>query len=913
MATSRSTISAPPPPTRSPRTDDGDGRGRGKKRAPRKRTVWHKIGAFFQFLFLLVLIIVLAVIAGVAYLLKQTPKTIDVTFNPPGLTMIYSSDGTPLAEYFVENRRQVSIDQIPLNLQNATIAFEDRRFRQHQGVDIQGIGRAVWSNIRHSDLHGEGGSTITQQLARNLGVQGLNRNKTIERKLKEWLVANQIEHSYTKNQILEMYLNEVNYGAGAYGVEAAAETYFGKHVKDLNLQECALLAGLPNRPTYFNPYRDKELAEKQRNIVLDHMLQEGYIKAQQWQDAKASPIKLASPHAPKLGSHVFHAPFFVSYVYQQLKDRYGEQYLKDGNIKVYTTLNWPMQQAAEDAIKQGLDNPEVKGPQGPSQACLVAMDPKTGEIKAMVGGRDYSKSQYNIATMARRQPGSCFKAILYSAAIDSGLLKEDSTVEDSPITFHMAGGETWSPKDDNRFTYRRVTLREAMAQSINVPAVRVMTLVKPPTVVQYARLMGITSPLDPVLSLALGSSAVTPMEMVDAYATFPNGGNHVDPISFTAVQNADGETLDTIVAGKPTKVLSLETTQQLDDMLRAVTTEGTGASVSRDPEVPEARGKTGTTQDHRDAWFIGYTPRLVCGVWAGHPTVSKNGNPLYGQPMAGNAWGATLCVPIWKNFMLKAEPIFIKAQEREAALWKSTHKGAQAAKTDQTADNHDSQKDDNSKSDRPKRKHKREDFITHNTDGTVTVNIDNDTGLIAPPGSPNSQPVNFADGQEPQQVAPQYAEQIEGSGSTPKPRHSPLNTNDNSGNGSTDQTSTPAAGDGATDTTNGTDTVPSTDSTNGTTPTDDSSTPTVTSSPISDNGSGTSQDPSISQAPAAPRPRHHPRRHIEKPKEYVTVYINPDDGLLATKWTPEQVPRTYVKGTEPHRYTNMYPPPDGEH
>jgi len=487
---------------------------------------------------------------------------------------------------------------------------------------------------------------------------------------------------------------------------------------------------------------------------------------------------------------------------------------------------------------------------------------------------------------------------------------EDSKVLDAPITFHLGPGDTWTPKDDSHYLGYRVSLREAMAQSINVPAVRVMSLVKPPTVVQYARLMGIKSPLDPVLSLALGSSAVTPLEMVEAYATFPNGGNHVEPISFTAVQNSDGEILDTISTSRPTKVLSGETNTQVDDMLHAVTTEGTAASVSRDPAVPEARGKTGTTQDHRDAWFIGYTPRLVCGVWAGHPTVNKHGDPLYGQPMAGNAWGATLCVPIWKNFMLKAEPIFIKAHEREAALWKASHKGAANAKPDQAA-NDDNQKRDTQSTDRPKRRHKREDFITRNSDGTVTVNIDNDTGLIAPPGSPNSQPINFASGQEPQQMAPQYADQMEGTNQTSSKPHAPRQDSTPDPTASTaDPSTTPAAGTGD-DSTDGTSTSP--DTTNSAAPTDDGSSPTVTSSPITDNGDG-GGSPTTDQAPAPPveRPRHHPRPHVEKPKEYVTVYINPDDGLLATKWTPEKVPRTYLKGTEPHRYTTMYPPPPGE-
>ena len=375
----------------------------------------------FQAVTLLVLVAIITFTVFLLMQLRTAPASIDLGFDPPGRTLIYSSDGTLLARMFVENRRVVSIDQIPKDLQNATVAFEDKRFYTHPGVDFQGIARSLFRNVRNGDLKGQGGSTITQQLARNMGVEGLTREKSVSRKVHEWIVANQIEKSYTKQRILEMYLNQVSYGQGAYGVEAAAQTYFGKDVWKLDLAQCALLAGLPNRPTVFNPYKDKNAAKAQRDIVLDNMLEQHYITPVQCAHAKSEYIHLAAPKPPKQGSEIYHAPYFVDYVVEQLKRRYGPSALRDGNRQVETTLNWPMQQAAEDALRSGIAN--VAG-YNVTQGALVALDPKTGEIKAMVGGIDYKDSQYNIAAHGLRQPGSSFKAVIYSAAIDSGVVTE---------------------------------------------------------------------------------------------------------------------------------------------------------------------------------------------------------------------------------------------------------------------------------------------------------------------------------------------------------------------------------------------------------------------------------------------------------------------------------------------------------
>ncbi len=870
----RGAPTAPPkPPTRG-----GNGRGGNGRRRPVRKRRHPVLQAFivgFQALSILILVALIVAMILIGSLLRSAPTSIDLTFDPPGRTMIYSSDGTLLAKLFVENRQVVTIDQIPKDLQDATIAFEDKRFYLHSGVDLQGILRALGRNIKSGDLKGQGGSTITQQLARNMGVEGLTREKSVQRKIHEWVVANQIEKSYTKQRILEMYLNQVNYGQGAYGVEAAAQTYFGKDVSKLDLAQCALLAGLPNRPAYFNPYKDKDAAKAQRDIVLGNMLAQHYVTPDQYQKALAEPIKLAAPKPPKQGSQIYHAAYFVDYVIQQLQSRYGKDYLTRGNLEVETSLNWPMQQAAEAAVQNHIN---AGSSYGPNQAALVALDPKTGEIKAMVGGVSYAKNQFNIAAYGRRQPGSSFKAVVYSAAIDSGVVTENTTVYDAPVSFSL-GGKLWTPKDDNGYSYRRVGLREAMAQSINVPAVKVLKLLGPDTAVRYARVMGVESPLDPVLSLALGSSGVTPLEMADVYATIAAGGNHPVVTPFTRLADSDGKTIEDIPPAVETHVLKPSTVTQVDDMLRAVVTDGTGKPVG---DVPDARGKTGTTQGHKDVWFVGYTPQLVCAVWAGHPLHNaKTGQDSYGMEMGGGAWGMTICAPIWRDFMLKGLPIYQAAMAKETARNKPAAKSPvppppplPAATTDTTDNGY-----------RHYRRHHRDDLTadgtdqtattapvtdsTQNADGTTTATVDDDTGLLAPPGSAHSHQETFSPGAAPAVMAPQY--DSSGDGSAPPttstdsaPRRRRHQSQDNGD-------SAPA-------------TVPSDNGDSG-------------------NGDSAGSDSAPRRAAAPPKP---------KEPEYVTVRVNPDDGLLATQWTPQYVEKRYLKGHEPHRYSHMYQPPPGE-
>lgn len=851
------------PSTRTPRPAPASGR---RKPAPKRKRnpVWAGIKTFFTAVLLLVIIALITLIVLLGMRLYSTPRTIDLADNPLGITYLYSSDGTPLAEFFTERRKVITIDAMPKDLQNATIAFEDKRFYQNSGIDIKGIGRSLYNNFSHGDLHGEGGSTITQQLARNMGVGGLTRQKSYGRKFNEMIIASQINNSYTKQQILEMYLNQVNYGSGAYGVEAAAEVYFNKHANQLDLAQCALLAGLPNRPADFNPYKSKEAAKNQRRRVLDQMLDQNYITSAQYSQALTEPIKLAGAKAPPQGSQVFHAPYFVSYVVDQLRHKYGADRLYEGNLKVYTTLNWPMQQIAEQEVKQGIENAHQYGA---SQGALVCLDPANGEIKAMVGGTDYKKSQINYAVHGR-QPGSSFKAVVYSAAINDGSVKENTTVLDAQTTFGTGHG-TYTPKDDSGYSNRRMDLKEATARSVNVVAVRVLHLIGPQAAIRYARMMGVHSRLDPVLSLALGSSPVSPLEMASAYSTFAAGGNHPEPSAWTRLDDAQDNVIEDVPPDIETHVLQKDTVSQLDDMLRAVVTSpgGTGAMVA--PLVPDARGKTGTTQEHKDVWFVGYTPQLVCAVWAGHPTDStENHGAGYGNAMESNAFGGTVCAPIWAKFMSRSLPIFHQARVKELALEKS--KQAPAAKPVTAADtataiSSSSPADSSTAPDssppttddtssRSRRHRPSRNPARDNGDGTVTVNVDDASGLLAPEGSPASHPESFTAGSQPTTLSPQYAP-----GADVPP-----------------------------------DTAPD-------------APPEVTSTASGSTGSDSTA--------SAGTPRHHHRRDSTDSASgnaTVTVMVNPEDGLLATKWCPQQVSRTFPRGQEPHRHSRMYPPPPGE-
>lgn len=620
-----------------------------RRRRPSRRSRYKSFWLVTEILFLLALAGVLGVVVAAFFSVsKLLPVGKGVgNFEPKEATKIYSSDGVLLADIYEENREFVPIDKIPLDLQHATVAIEDSRFYKHMGVDFVGVARAVYQNFRRGHM-AQGGSTLTQQLARNIY---LTREKKLSRKLQEMVLAYQLERNYSKEQILELYLNQVYYGSKAYGVQSASKVYFGKDVKDLTLAECAMLAGLPQKPSGYSPYKNMDDAISRRNIVLRRMCELHYITPRQRDEAikeKAHLIGLnASGHAP------FKAPWFVYYVLDELQDKYkcDEDMIYRGGLRVYTTLNYAMQQAAEEELRSHVREAKYKHV---SQGALVCIDPKNGYIKSMVGGvtENYSKDQYNRAVQARRQPGSSFKAFVYTAAIDSGY-DPNYRISNSRVTYG-----NWSPQNfDGRYG-GMLTIKQAVAHSVNICAVRMAEKVGIDKVITYARMLGIKSPLTPNLTLALGSCGVSPLEMCSAYGVFAADGIRAEPLAVVrvATSSRDSNEEEVLFENKPDtrRVLSEETAGAMNEIFRGVVVSrgGTGYAAAK---VPNAHGKTGTTSDDRDAWFLGYTPDLVAAVWVG--------NDKYGEPMR-NVWGGNVCAPTWANFMLRS--IKIRQQEKLA-------------------------------------------------------------------------------------------------------------------------------------------------------------------------------------------------------------------------------------------------------
>ena len=572
------------------------------------------------------------------------------TFKPAAITRIYSADKELLAELFTQKRVPVLLHMIPHYLKQAVIATEDRQFYEHTGIDLRGILRAIIKDIRAGEFV-EGASTITQQLAKTLF---LTPRKSIMRKLKEAFLAFQIERRHTKDEILELYLNQVYFGSGAYGVESAARTFFGKPANELTLAECALVAGLPKSPSRYSPLVDKSLALKRRAVVLKQMERNGMITQEQLIAAKSSPLILANSR------HVsMKAPYFVAYVQNLLEKDFGGSRLYRTGLTVHTTLNYRMQQAAEKAVAKGLEQvsarmqkhglltpqseaaDDTNGQEGP-QAGLVCLDARQGSILAMVGGKDFQKSPFNRATMARRQPGSAFKPLVYACAMENGFA-QNHVIWDAPVVFKGAQeGLDWAPKNFSGKYKGEMTLRQALSVSQNIPAVKLLNKLGASTAVQWAYRMGIKSPLQPNLSLVLGTSEVTLLELTRAYAVFPNGGVGTTPFAILEVLDREGRS---IRRAKPQMypVVSPETAAIMTDMLQAVVQAGTGKAARRIGR-PLA-GKTGTTDSCRDALFVGFSPTLALGVWVGLDHYGILGN---------KETGARAALPIWIDFMEQA-------------------------------------------------------------------------------------------------------------------------------------------------------------------------------------------------------------------------------------------------------------------
>ncbi|MGO4175594.1 transglycosylase domain-containing protein [Bosea sp. TAF32] len=555
----------------------------------------------------------------VAYYALQLPPLSQLTVpkRPPNIAIL-AHDGSFLANRGETGGREVSLGELPPSLPKAFVAIEDRRFYDHWGIDLMGLLRAAHRNLTH-DGGLQGGSTLTQQLAKNLF---LTQERTVSRKIQEAILSLWLERSYSKDQILELYLNRVYFGAGAYGVEAAAQRYFGKSARNVSLSEAVLLAGLVQSPSRLAPSRNREAAQARAERVIAAMKELGFITPNMALTALGAPAELMRPKGA--GS----ANYAADYVMDVIDDVVGTI---DTDVVVSTTLEPSLQAAAERVL---VDELNAKGQKfNVSQGAFVAMRPD-GAVTALVGGRDYEASQFNRATSARRQPGSSFKPFVYLTALERGL-RPDTVRSDSPVSING-----WKPENYDRGYRGPITLRKALALSLNTVAVKLNMEVGPKAVVQTAHRLGITSPLQAAPSIALGTSEVTPLELVGAYATFANGGFAAVPYVITEVKTADGKLVFSRPAsGDLEQIIDPSTDAMMNEMMHNIFVIGT-AQRARMPGWPMA-GKTGTTNDYKDAWFVGYTGNLVAGVWLGN----DDSTPTKGVS------GGNLPTDIWHNFM----------------------------------------------------------------------------------------------------------------------------------------------------------------------------------------------------------------------------------------------------------------------
>ena len=565
-------------------------------------------------------------------------------YTPSVGSRVYAADDEFITEFQAEKRIFVPLQQIPPTLRNAIIAVEDSRFYSHFGVDVRGILRAAYANFRHGRVV-EGGSTITQQLAK---VLFLTPDRSFSRKIKEALLAFELEKRYSKDRLLELYLNQVYMGHGAFGVEAAARMYFGKSVQDLTLPEASMLAALPRSPGNYSPFERPELAQRRRAIVVGRLLEHGYISEAEAKATNRAPLGLV-PSERRRGS----GQYFLEYLQHSLEAKYGSDVLYKSGLAVYTTLDPALQRAAEQALREGLQSlagrqgaraaARSKGSPAPvvvPEGAVVVIEAATGYVKALIGGGDFARTEFNRALHARRQPGSAFKPFVYLAALEAGHAPTE-IVDDSPVRY-VSAGKVWAPENyDGKFR-GPVTLQQALEESINVPTIRLLEQLGVNPVIEAARRAGIQSPLPHDLTLALGSGDVTLLELTAAYGTFANQGIHMEPLMVRYVTDAQGRLVEeNIPQGR--EAIDPGVANRLTQMLRGVVERGTGVA-ARVLERPLA-GKTGTTNDFSNAWFVGYTPSIVAGVWIGHDRPRSLGH---------EETGARAALPIWVAVMRTA-------------------------------------------------------------------------------------------------------------------------------------------------------------------------------------------------------------------------------------------------------------------
>lgn len=705
---------------------------------------------FLWFVGLIVLIILLSSIAigGIYfYLSKDLPKISSLTdYRPPIITTVYSDDNRKIAEFYKERRIILSLSEMPKVLIDAFIAAEDARFFKHKGIDFLSIIRAYFKNIEAGAIV-QGGSTITQQVTKSFL---LTPEKNYTRKIKEVILAYRIDKKFTKEEILFLYLNQIYLGHGAYGVEAASENYFGKSAKDLNLAECAILAGLPQAPSRYSPFRNPEKAKQRQIYVLNRMIAEGYITNIQATEAINTKLDIK----PRCNWYIEKVPFYTEHIRRYIEKKYGPDALYNDGLKIYTAVNIEMQKAAMKEIEKGLKaldkrqgyrgplkhlaeeeieafskelqedfekNPIEEGkivngvvievndtndtaiirignaqgiininsmrwarkpdPEVPyyetrvehprevldigdvilvklknkitdsdlweleleqepnTQAALLSIEAETGHVKVMLGGRDFRESQFNRAIQSKRQPGSAFKPIIYAAAIDKGYTPASVIIDSSIVFEDTEHNFTWKPKNYEEKFHGPTLLRDAIAKSRNVVTIKILKDIGIDYVIDYARKLGITSNLSRDLSIALGSSGMSLLEIVTAYSVFANLGYFIEPVFITKIIDRNGNVLEEANI-KRKKVIDQSTAYIITSLLEGVVKYGTGRRV-QELNRPVA-GKTGTTNNLHDAWFVGFTPRYITGTWVGFDDESSLGKGETGSRAAS---------PIWLGFM----------------------------------------------------------------------------------------------------------------------------------------------------------------------------------------------------------------------------------------------------------------------
>lgn len=614
-------------------------------------------------------------------LYKELPQEEELqNFTPVLSTKILDRKERLITELFTEKRTWIKFKDIPEHLRQATLAIEDHNFYNHWGINPKRIVKAAFDNIIKRKIT-VGGSTITQQLAK---ISFLTLKRDFKRKLKELILALYLEHHFSKNEILEMYLNQVYFGHGAYGIQQAAQRYFSKNPQDLTLAESALLAGLIRSPMYYSPIKNYERSMARKNLVLKRMLELNYISREEYEKAK-----LEQPLIIQTSATTFAAPYFIDYIREELEKNFPQEILYTSGMTIKTTLDLELQKQAEEIYEKHLSQLDKLTKSTESvQGALVAMEVKTGQILAMVGGRDYRKTQFNRVTQSLRQPGSAFKPIIFLSALENGF-KPNSIMEDTPLVFFNNGidwellstttdyteidftkiekkikisnyedfitnleqlkkdNKIWIPENYKNQYHQKVTLRRALELSLNSCAIRLIMEIGVSPVISYARKLGITTPLTNTYSLALGASEVIPLELVAAYNIFANNGIKVQPYGIIEVRDKFGNILKSYTPNE-TIVLSHESSYLITNLLKGVVQNGTGRYALNLGKT--CAGKTGTTNDCTDAWFIGYTPDIICGVWVGFDIKKSLGK---------DATGGKIACPIWTEFMKFATKDFL--------------------------------------------------------------------------------------------------------------------------------------------------------------------------------------------------------------------------------------------------------------